>query len=69
MDGVKLSQGYSHYEETVYLLPLSPKEVLELIWSTSKRWKAELTLEPPSGFEARTSGFGIQNANHYAIAL
>ena len=45
MDGVQLFQGYSLYEKTVYFLPSSAKEVLALIYSTSKRWKAESTLE------------------------
>ena len=30
-----------------------------------EEWKAELTLEPPRGFEPRTSGLGIQRTNHY----
>ena len=29
--------------------------------------KVELTLEPPSGFERETSGFGIQRLNHKGI--
>ena len=33
-------------------------------WSTSKGWKAELTLEPPSGFEHGTPELGIQHLNH-----
>ena len=36
-----------------------------LILSTSEGWKAELTLEPPSGFEHGTPGLGIQRLNHY----
>ena len=39
---------------------------LVLIWSTSEGWKAELTLEVPSGFEPRTPGLGIQRLNHWA---
>ena len=31
-------------------------------------WKAELTLELPSGFEHWTPGLGIQRLNHLAIA-
>lgn len=42
----------SHYEETVNFLPLSPLEVLVLIWST---------LEPLSGFEPGTTGTRIQS--------
>ena len=51
MDGVQLAQGYSHVEEAVYFLPLSSQKFLVPILSTSKGWKAELSLEPPSGFE------------------
>ena len=50
MDGVQLSQGESHLEEAVYFLPLSSQNFLVLILSTLEGWKAELTLEPPSGF-------------------
>ena len=51
MDGVQLPQGYSHVEEAVYFLPFSSQKFLVLILSTSEGWKAESTLEPPSGFE------------------
>ena len=44
----------SHYGETVYFLPRITQEFLAVIWSTSEGWKAELTLEPPSGFEPVT---------------
>ena len=54
----------SRYEETVYFLPPSPQEFLVLILSTSKRWKAEMTLEPPSGFQPGTPGSGIQHLYH-----
>ena len=63
MDGVQLPQGYSHFEETVYFLPLSYKKFLVLILSTLEGWKAESTLEPPSGFEHGTPGLGIQCPN------
>ena len=59
MDGVQLSQGYSHFEKAVYFLPFSSQKFLVLILSTSERWKAELTLEPPSGFENGTPGLRI----------
>ena len=52
------------WEETVYCLPLSPQEVLVLIWSTSEGWKSKFTLEPPSGLEPGTPGLGIQRPNH-----
>ena len=67
MDGVQLPQGYSHSEEAVYFLPLSSQKFLVLILSTSEGWKAESSLEPPSGFEHGTPGFGIQRLNHLAI--
>ena len=49
MDGVQLPQGYSHFEEAVYFLPFSSQKFLVLILSTLEGWKAESTLEPPSG--------------------
>ena len=36
MDGVKVSKGYSHFEEAVYFLPFSSQTFLVLILSTSK---------------------------------
>ena len=36
MDGVQLPQGYSHFEEAVYFLPLSSQKSLVLILSTSE---------------------------------
>ena len=65
MDGVQLPQGYSHFEEAVYFLPLSSQIFLVLILSTSEGWKAESSLEPPSSFEHGTPGLGIQRLNHY----
>ena len=64
MDGVQLPQGYSHFEEALYFLPLSPQKFLVLTLSTSEGRKAELTLDPPSGFEHGTPGLGIQRVNH-----
>ena len=32
--GVQLSQGYSHFDEAVYFLPLSPQKFLVLTLST-----------------------------------
>ena len=37
MDGVQLTQGYSHFEEAVYFLPLTSQKFLLLILSTSDR--------------------------------
>ena len=39
----------SQYEEAVYFLSLSSHKFLVLIWSTLEGWKAELTLEAPTG--------------------
>ena len=47
--GSTASRLQSHYEETVCFLPVSSQEFLVLISSTSEGWKAESTLEPPSG--------------------
>ena len=63
MDGVKLPEGYSHFE-AVYFLPLSSNKFLVLILSTSEEWKAESTLEPPSGFDHGTPGLAIQRLNN-----
>ena len=54
----------SQYEETNNFLPLSPHEVLVLIWSISEGWKAELALEPHNGFEPGTHWLEIQRPNH-----
>ena len=64
MDGIQLPQGWSHFEEAVYSLPLSSQKFLVLILSTSEGWKAETTLEPINGFEHGTPGLGIQHLNH-----
>ena len=64
MDGVQLPQGYSHFEEAVYFLPLSSQKFLVLILSISEGWKAESTLEPPIGFEHGIPELGIQRLNH-----
>ena len=37
---VQLPQGYSHFEEAVYFLPLSSQKSLVLILSTSEGWTA-----------------------------
>ena len=49
--GSTASRLQSHYDEAVCFLPLSSQKFLVLIWSTSEIWKAESTLELPSGFE------------------
>ena len=64
MDGVQLPQGYSHFEEAAYFLPFSSQKFLVLILSTSEGWKAESTLEPPSGFEHGTPGLAIAPLLH-----
>ena len=60
MDRVQLSEGQTHFEEAFYFLPLSSQKFLVLILSISEEWKAESTLEPPSGFEHGNPGLGIQ---------
>ena len=69
MDGVQLPQGYSHFEEAVYFLPLSSQKFLVLILSISEGWKAESTLEPPIGFEHGSPGLGIQRLNNQGLLL
>ena len=64
MDGVQSHQDYSHFEEAVYFLPLSSQKFLVLILLTKERWKADSTLEPPSGFEHGTFVLEIQRLNH-----
>ena len=61
--GSTASRLQSHYEETVYFLTLSSQKFLKLIWLTLEGWKAESTLEPPSGFEHGTPELGIQRLN------
>ena len=64
MDGVQLPQGYSHFKEAVYIIPLSSQKFLVLILSTWEGWKVESTLEKPNGFKHGTPGLGIQHLNH-----
>ena len=59
-----IDSGLEPLKEEVYFLPLSSQKFLVLILSTSERWKAESTLELPSGFEHGTPGLGIQSLNH-----
>ena len=68
MDGVQLPQGYSHFKEAVYFLPLSSLKFLVLILSTSEGWKAESTLEPVSGLgdPYRSSS---KNLNNYLAKI
>ena len=54
----------SHFEETVYFLPLSLQEILVFMWSTSEGRKVEMTLESPSGVEPGIIGLGIKRPNH-----
>ena len=55
-----VSRLQSHYKETVYFLPFISQEFLVLIWSIYEVWKAELSLEPPGGFEYGAPELGIQ---------
>ena len=49
MDGFQLPHSYISFEEAVHFLQLSSQIFLVLILSTFEGWKAESTLEPPSG--------------------
>ena len=60
MDGVQLPQGYSHFEEADYFLPLSSQKSLVLILSISEGWKTESNLQSLSAFEHGTPGLEIQ---------
>ena len=60
-----MSRLQSHYEKAAHFLPLSSQKFLVLIWSTSERWRAESSLEPPSTFEPGTPGLGIHCPNHW----
>ena len=62
--GSTASRLQSHFEEADYFLLPRSQKVLVLIWSYSEGWKAELTLEPPSGFEHGAPGLGIRRLNH-----
>ena len=63
--GSTISRLQSHYEKAAHFLPLISQKFLVLIWSTSERWRAESSLEPPSSFEPGTPGLGIQCPNHW----
>ena len=69
MDEVQLFQSYRATTKGGFTLPLSPQKIMVLISSTSEWLKAELILEPPSGFEPGTPELGIQHLNHQAITL
>ena len=62
--GSTASRLHSLYEEVVYFLPLSSQKFLVLIWSTLEGWKAESTLEPPSGSQHGTPGLRIKRLKH-----
>ena len=64
MDGVQLPQGLSYFEEALKFLLLSSQKYLVLILSTSEGWKADSTLERPSGFKHGTPGLGTQCLDH-----
>ena len=46
------------------LFTTSPQKFLVLIWSTLEGWTAELTLEPPSGFEHGTPGLLFESLSN-----
>ena len=64
MGGIELPQGYTHFQEAIYFLPVSSQKILVLILSTAEGRKAESTLKPPSGFEHGTPRLGTQCLNH-----
>ena len=61
--GSTVSNLQNHNKKTVYFLPINTQEVLVLIWSTPGGWKADSSLEQPSGFELGTHELGIQRSN------
>ena len=63
MDRVQLPQGWSHFENAVYFLPLSSQKFLVLILSTSEGERLIRHWEPPCGFEHGNPGLGIQCLN------
>ena len=56
MDKVQLLQDCRATART--FSPLTPQDFLVFPWSTSERWGAKSSLEPPSDFEPKTSGLG-----------
>ena len=60
-DGVQLLKDWSHIEEAVFFIKLSPQKFLVLILLTSEGWKTESTSEPLSGFDHETPRLGIQH--------
>ena len=68
----KLPQGYSRLEPlqggSLFFTNKFPY-IPVLILPTSEGWKAESTLEPPSGFEHGTPGLGIQHLKDGVLPL
>ena len=50
---------------------LEPLRGGSLLFTTKflEGWKAESTLEPPSGFEHGTPGLGTQHLDHYDLIM
>ena len=71
MDEVQLPQVYRATQGGNLLFTTQVLEIpgTAIIWSTSEGWKAESTLELPSGFEHETTGFGIQHLWIYREAF
>ena len=69
MDGVQLPQGYSHFEEAVYFLPLSSQKFVVLILSTLERWKAESTFRWNSSKLPKLSMFQYENSKCFSNDL
>ena len=64
MDGVQLPQGYSHFEEAVYFLPLRPQKFLVLILLTAGEWMGRVDLEVTQWFRKRDPLWEIQRLNY-----
>ena len=65
MDGVQLPQGYratSRRQVTFY--HQVPRKSYYSFNRPRKDEKAESNMEPPSGFEHRIPGLGVQRLNH-----
>ena len=69
--GSTASRLQNNFGEVVYFLPQSSQKVLVLIWWTLEGWKAESTLEMPSGSEQVAPRLGIQHLNqlgHHSVS-
>ena len=63
MDGVHLSQNCRATSRRQFTFTTKLPGVLDNLLIDLGKVKAELTLEPPSGFEPETPGLGIRRPN------